>query len=180
MKNTWLLLAVGGRRQHGGNDGYDDSARAYYSWDSTVPNHANVNVGDLVVLWDKENLLGASKIDHIEKRSGSKTVKKCAECGLSNIKERLTLTPTFRCNRCGATFEQPLEIEKEITSYQCYYESNWVDLFQLISVTHLRSLCESSKSQLSLRRLNWTRFSNALRRADLGIGIQLDELTGIE
>lgn len=37
---AWLCLAVSGRRQHGGNDGYDDNPSSHYSWDSTVPNHA--------------------------------------------------------------------------------------------------------------------------------------------
>ena len=176
MSESWLLLAVGGRRQHGGNDGYDDNPRAYYSWDSTVPNHANVKVGDLVALWDKENLLGASRIERIETQLGTKTVRRCAACGLSNIKERLTLTPAFRCNRCSATFDHPLEVEKEIVAYRCHHDSNWVDLFQVLSPYRLRRLCQSSKSQLSLRRLSWSQFVAAVRHVDQSLGDDLEAL----
>lgn len=49
---AWLLFAAGDDRQHGGNDGYDDQPDSYYSWDSTVPNHAALQAGDVVVLWD--------------------------------------------------------------------------------------------------------------------------------
>ena len=41
---AWLALTVGEDRQHGGNDGYDDSPSSHYSWDETVPNHAAVHL----------------------------------------------------------------------------------------------------------------------------------------
>src|SRR5687767_681397 len=43
---AWLLMAAGDNRGHGGNSGYDDQIDAYYSWDSNVPNHKNLRVGD--------------------------------------------------------------------------------------------------------------------------------------
>ena len=43
--NAWLLMTVGNDRQHGGNSGYDDQVDVYYTWDSTVPNHANIKRG---------------------------------------------------------------------------------------------------------------------------------------
>ena len=44
--SAWLLMAVGDDRQHGCNDGYEDDPNYSYTWDETVPNHANLRVGD--------------------------------------------------------------------------------------------------------------------------------------
>jgi hypothetical protein len=65
-------MTVGDNRQHGGNAGYDDQADVYYTWDSTVPNHAQIKVGDPVALWDKDRLLGLSVIEEIETETKGK------------------------------------------------------------------------------------------------------------
>jgi len=61
--NTWLVLAVGNDRQHGGNAGYDDVPDTHYSWDSTVANHGQISLG--VLLWFVMDLLGT--IPNIQK-----------------------------------------------------------------------------------------------------------------
>lgn len=59
------MIAAGDDRQHGGNDGYDDHLESYYSWNESVPNARNVRVGDQLVVWDKERLLGAATVEDI-------------------------------------------------------------------------------------------------------------------
>ena len=58
--NTWLVLAVGNDRQHGGNAGYDDVPDTHYSWDSTVANHGQISLG--VLLWFVMDLLALFQI----------------------------------------------------------------------------------------------------------------------
>lgn len=62
VPGSWLMLAVGEDRQHGGNDGYDDSPFTHYSWDDTVPNHGAVRPGDRLAIWNKRTLLGISTV----------------------------------------------------------------------------------------------------------------------
>src|SRR6478736_3486430 len=95
--SAWLLMTVGENRQHGGNAGYDDQADVYYTWDSTVPNHAQIKVGDPVALWDKVRLLGLSVIEEIETGSKEKPLFKCPQCGKSGIKARRNKDPKFKC-----------------------------------------------------------------------------------
>ena len=68
LKKSWLMLVVKGKRQHGGNLGYDDIDDSYYSWDDTVPNHALPKIGDNILIWDKYKSIGISVIHKIKKK----------------------------------------------------------------------------------------------------------------
>jgi hypothetical protein len=163
---AWLMLAVGSDRQHGGNDGYDDRPSTHYSWDETVPNHAAVQVGDAVVLWDKHSLLGASVVESIEQRRISKKLYSCPSCELAGIKARKTVRPRFKCYKCGATFDKPRTRSQRVTTYRSQHDVAWIDLSGCLSGPELRSLCEHPSSQLSIRHLDWQRFSDAIAQHD--------------
>ena len=157
-------MAVGENRQYGGNTGYDDQADVYYSWDSTVNNHANVQAGDSVALWDKDRLLGLSVIETIQTEDDIKVLRRCANpgCGRSNISERIKLTPRFRCQNCGFEFNEPFTEYAEVTKYTSRHDAAWTSLEGLLSGPELRQLCRSPKSQLSMRELDWSEFSAAV------------------
>lgn len=160
------MLAVGEDRQHGGNDGYDDSPSAHYSWDDTVPNHGAVRRGDRIALWDKRALLGISTIESIEQGRMRKQFHSCRECGKAGIKERKTMSPRFRCHECGATFERPRTRTREVKTFRSRHDVAWVDLGGVLAAPELRALCVHPRSQLSLRPLDWERFERVIRGAD--------------
>jgi hypothetical protein len=164
--SAWLLMAVGDDRQHGGNDGYDDDPDVYYSWDSTVPNHASIHVGDYIAVWDKHRLLGASVVEAIELGEANKILYKCVHCGLAGIKPRRTKSPRFKCYKCGGVFDNPDTRVVRVTTYRSRHDAGWVDMNGLLSASTLRSLCESPESQLSLRSLRWAPFLSAAQLAD--------------
>jgi ribosomal protein S27AE len=163
---AWLLLAVGEDRQHGGNDGYDDSPASHYSWDDTVPNHAAIEIGDAIVLWDKKQLLGASVVEEIRTRRVRKKFHACRRCGKAGIKPRKTLAPRFRCGSCGAVFDDPKTTTGTVTAYRSAHSSGWVDLQGCLTGDELRKLAEHPGSQLSLRPLRWNAFTATLLRRD--------------
>ena len=66
MQNAWLMLTTDERRTHHGHDGYDDVADSHYSWDSTVPNHALPQIDDMIVIWNRNGLVGFSRIEKID------------------------------------------------------------------------------------------------------------------
>lgn len=150
---------------YAGNDGYRDEPSAYYSWDSTVPRHADVNVGDHLVVRDKHVLLGLSVIDRIETHEGTKVRFRCPRCETATIKARKTRRPRFRCYSCGAEFDERSERVEPVTVYRAHYGSNWVDLAGLLTAEDLRDLCESRVSQHSIRGLMWDEFELTLREA---------------
>lgn len=160
------MLAVGEDRQHGGNDGYDDSPSTHYSWDETVPNHAAVHPGDRVAIWDKRTLLGVSTIEAIEEGRMRKQFHSCSECGKAGIKERKTMSPRYRCHECGATFDRPRTRSGEVVTFRSRHDVAWIDLAGTLSASELRGLCTHPRSQLSIRPLDWFRFERAVRRTD--------------
>lgn len=160
--NAWLLMSVGDNRQHGGNSGYDDQVDVYYTWDSTVPNHANIKEGDRIALWDKDRLLGLSVIEEITTAPKEKLLYKCPACGMAGIKARKEKSPLYKCYKCGAEFDVPRSQTVTVTEYRSRHDAAWTALDNLLPGADLRTLCESPRSQLSMRALRWDDFRTAI------------------
>jgi transposase-like protein len=159
---AWLLMTVGENRQHGGNAGYDDQADVYYTWDSTVPNHARIKTGDPIAIWDKDRLLGISVIEEIEAEVKEKLLFKCPHCGLAGIKARQRMFPRFKCYKCKGVFDTPDTQTATVTEYRSRHDAAWTSLENLLPGAELRQLCKSAKSQLSMRPLRWDAFQAAV------------------
>ncbi|MEV7198891.1 HNH endonuclease signature motif containing protein [Streptomyces griseoluteus] len=167
MTNAWLMLAVGDDdRLYGGNDGYDDNPRYHYRWDSTVPNHARVAVGDVIALWDTRELIGVSVIHGIETGTEEKALYTCPHCGRAGFRRLRRLKPACRCNQCGALFDTPDRNRKTVTTYLSRHGQSWVNGRVngrgLLTGKELRAMCESPASQLSMRPLHWEKLRDAL------------------
>lgn len=172
--SAWLLMSVGDSRQHGGNAGYDDQVDVYYTWDSTVPNHAQVKRGDPIVLWDKEQLLGISVIEEIETKLRDKLLFRCPRCGRAGIKERKNRAPRFKCYKCQREFDEPTTQTTRVIEYRSRHDAAWTSLENLLPGSDLRRLCGSPKSQLSMRVLRWDAFQAAL----VGKGVSAERAVG--
>lgn len=159
---AWLLMAAGASRQHAGNEGYADQADAYYSWDDTVAHHSEIHPGDFIAIWDKVALIGVSVVERVERGFGRKSVRRCPSCRRSSIKQRRNLLPAFRCYQCHCEFDEPIEIIKEVKTFRSIHPASWIDLTAALSGAELRAVCESPRSQQSLRPLDWRAFSAAL------------------
>ncbi|WP_367133522.1 HNH endonuclease [Saccharothrix sp. HUAS TT1] len=138
---------------------------AHYSWDSSVPNHKLPRVGDVIVLWDKEVLLGASVIEKIVTGEEEKALHRCPHCGRASIKFRKTEDPAYRCYKCTGTFEEVETTKGVVTTYRSHHDVAWVDLAGELTGDRLRGLCTLPKSQLSIRQLDYPRFRDAVRAA---------------
>lgn len=160
--SAWLLMTVGDNRQHGGNAGYDDQADVYYTWDSTVPNHAQVKRGDPIAIWDKDRLLGISVIEEIIQETREKLLFKCPHCGRAGIKARRTVSPRYKCYKCKRVFDDPDTQTATVIEYRSRHDAAWTSLENLLPGADLRQLCESPKSQLSMRALRWADFEQAV------------------
>ena len=158
--NAWLLIALGSDRQYVGNDGYDDSVDAYYSWDSTVQNHAKVRVGDNVALWDGSLLLGVATIESISTELGMKSRRRCPVCTKTGFKKS---GQGYYCPNCKDHFLDPTAEEIEVTKYRASYASTWTDVSGALMGKELRSACVSPSSIHSMRPMNWGALADMLR-----------------
>lgn len=166
--NAWLMLCAGATRQFGGNLGYDDVPSQSYKWDSTVPNHARVKEGDIIFLWDKKQSLGISTIDTILTAEQLKTVRRCPACRSTNIKERILLSPTYRCQQqnCKLEFDTPIVYLKKVIAYETSHRRNWVPLLGALLGQELRSLCKSRNSQHSIRSIDIGKLRKSLHQIE--------------
>ncbi|WP_407565874.1 HNH endonuclease [Streptomyces sp. 184] len=177
MTNAWLVLVVGDNRTHGSNDGYDDEPSRHYIWDDTVPNHAALAPGDVIALWDKKSLLGVSVIERIDTGQAVKNTYTCPECGKASFKARKTKTPAYLCWDCAAEFETPVTHRKSVTTYRSHHAAAWVDMPGVLSGKTLRELCDSPRSQLSLRSLRWEKLRNAIADAGVAMTVTIADTT---
>ncbi|WP_162529264.1 zf-TFIIB domain-containing protein [Segeticoccus rhizosphaerae] len=173
-----LLLAAGDDREHGGNDGYADDPDSTYRWDSTVAHHAEVAVGDKIVLWDKRTSLGVSVIEDCTVSSMVKTLSKCPHCGRAGIKRRRSKVPAYKCFKCQGLFDQPTLVTKLVTTYETSHASGWIDLRDMLSGAQLRELCLHPRSQQSLRPLVWQKFEAAVEHS--GTPVMLNAVNSSE
>jgi hypothetical protein len=158
--DAWLVLAVEGVLQHGGNNGYDDVNGSTYRWDSTVPNRERIKEGDVLVVWNKYELIGIGIVRDLFKREITKTRNRCPRCGNTKIKERLTLEPPYRCE-CRFTFSLPSEEQISVLEYVANYGGSWLPLPDSLDAGGCRNLSSQPKSQQSIRpidKLNLTKF----------------------
>jgi hypothetical protein len=114
----WLLLEKSDEtRISKGIDAYRDETGRAYHYDSKVPNHKNLQPGDGVIIRKENEILGTGFIDSIAVSDAVKTHRRCPECNGTDVRERATLTPKWKCGKCAAEFSEPLETQTEVQSH---------------------------------------------------------------
>jgi hypothetical protein len=114
----WLLLEKSDEtRISKGIDAYRDETGRAYHYDSKVPNHRNLQPGDGVIIRKENEILGTGFIDSIAVSDAVKTHRRCPECKGTDVRERKTLTPKWKCGKCAAEFGEPEETQTDVQSY---------------------------------------------------------------
>jgi hypothetical protein len=123
----WVLKTVGDAdRASRSVDHYNDELSSKYNYDSNVKNYKNIKIGDKIILIDKKKILGFAQIEDIDISDGKKTIRRCPEpeCHSTNIEQRKTLMPPYRCNR-GHVFDLPTEIVTDVKKFTAYYANTF-------------------------------------------------------
>jgi hypothetical protein len=162
--SAWLLLSDFDNRTFAGNDGYADEINHLYRWDSTVPNHAAICEGDIAVIWDKQKLIGISKIETLTIGLDTKNRYRCTYCSSTKIKKRITKIPEYACGNkpCRKEFDIPVTEEVGVTTYVSEYGQSWLPLIGKLDAKECRKLAEHQKSQHSMRSINKVRLFSFL------------------
>jgi len=73
-----------------GNNGYDDNPTKSYSYDNLVANHKQVKEGDIVIVYNRSEILGVTKIDFISSKETTKEINNCTitNCNADRIRKR--------------------------------------------------------------------------------------------
>jgi putative restriction endonuclease len=161
-RRAWLVLSLGAEREYAGNVGYDDELDTVYRYDSFVPNHLQLGEGDLLVLCDRNTVLGLARINRIESFDGSKKLSRCPTCRIATIKERKEKRPRFRC-RDGHEFDEPVETLEPCTHYAAHFDGAFRRVVKHIPVEEVRRACPKYNGQLAMQEVDLARLEGAAK-----------------
>ncbi|MCY1031649.1 HNH endonuclease signature motif containing protein [Corallococcus sp. BB11-1] len=148
----WLVLSLGAEREYAGNQGYADELTRLYRYDSFVPNHLQLNVGDLLIICDRKQVLGLSRIARIDRSTSPKMLSRCPTCRISTIKMRTQRTPAFRC-REGHTFDEPVRTPEPCTHFIAWFDGSFRPPPTVVPVEHVRHACPRYNGQLAMQEV---------------------------
>lgn len=154
-QQAWSLKAIEkDDLRYWGNDGYHDDSSVFYRYNNSVPNYKNVKEGDIVIIRDREKILGISIIEKLESHSTTKTIFKCPheECNAKKIRPRETIKPKWRCNN-GHEFDEQKIILEPATEFKASYGSFFKKLKD-VSLLKLKSESPRYNIQLSIQEVN--------------------------
>ncbi len=161
-RRAWLVLSLGSEREYAGNVGYDDELDTVYRYDSFVPNHLQMSRGDLLILCDRESVLGLATISRRVSFEGFKKLSRCQVCRIATIKERKEKRPRFRC-REGHEFDEPVETVEPCTHYEAYFDGSFLRV-RGVSVHEVRRACPKFNGQLAMQEVDLARLEGSAER----------------
>jgi len=161
MTRAWTFLSVPDDRQYGGNRGYLDDPAGLYRYDSFVANCLRVRAGDLIFIRNRHAVAGMARIQSISEASGTKDRFRCPVCNSSNIKERVTKLPKWRCGT-GHLFDDPVPETVPVTLYEARYAETFVSLGNQISAEQIRSAAPRPNDQLAIEEVDPSHVARAI------------------
>lgn len=167
--NYWLLLEKSdATRVSKGIDGYRDTTGESYHYDSLVPNYRNVASGDFVVIRKEKEIIGVGTIGNITEAGDVKIHRRCPQCNSTDIRERTTKEPKWKCGKCPEEFSEPKETIVEVRSFVAAIN----DFTRLNNPPSVKSvkMCATSgdgtSSQLSMLALDSTKIQTLFEGID--------------
>jgi hypothetical protein len=151
---AWMMAAFGDDREYAGNTGYEDVFGVVYSYDSFVPNHRRVKPGDLAFLHSRAEFQGVARIDRIEISEGTKTRLTCPECGKGAVFPRARKRPEWRCKKCRAEFDAPVEVESECKLFSAWFGGMVVPNRVNLPLEDVKAAVPRPADQLSIQAMD--------------------------
>ena len=165
--NCWLLLEKTPETMISkGIDKYSDVTGKAYHYDSLVPNYKRLKAGDLVVLRTNDRIYGTGMISNISSMEGVKTHRRCTKCRSTDIRERTTKKPNFKCGNCAHEFDAPIQTQASVQEFIANFE-NFSKFVVPPSVAAVKdcALKNSGKNpQLSMLQLHPEKIGNLINR----------------
>ena len=124
-RNVWMLMSFGHDASWEGNIGYQDDVTTQYQFNNFVPNSRRVGLGHILIIRDRDNVLGFARIERLEMELGSTSFRRCPTCGTTKFNRRVTKQPVFRC-RNSHTFAEPTTETTPCTWYTIHYGNSFL------------------------------------------------------
>ncbi len=179
----WLLLEKSDEtRVSMGIDAYKDVTGDIYHYDSLVPNHRNLSIGDFVILRKENEIHGIGTIGSITEAPSKKTHRRCPACTSTDIRKRQKKQPLWRCGKCGHEFCTPNVTVADVIAYEAKIV-NFCTLNDAPSVTEIKScatMANGESAQLSILQLHEGKVRDVLEGCGLAHGLYERHPTDLE
>lgn len=159
---AWSFLTVSGLSEYQGHKGYDDEPREIYRYDSFVPNHLQVSVGDVVVVRSSTEVIGIAEVTDVTVGQGSKDRFRCPICSKSNLSQRKTMHPAWRCKSGGHEFDQPDVESVPVTTYAAHYGSTFREAGADLTPELLATAVIRPSDQMSIKEIDLAEIEHCL------------------
>jgi ribosomal protein L37AE/L43A len=161
----WLFLEKSDKtRVSQGIDGYRDATGEEYQYDSLVPNYRQIATGDYAVIRKENEIIGVGTVGKISELRDSKIHRRCPDCSATDIRERFTKKPKWKCGKCAKEFSEAKETIVEVQSFVAS-----IDYFTRLkspptvqAVKKCSVSADGILSQLSMLRLDPAKIQNLL------------------
>ncbi|HXX66550.1 MAG TPA: HNH endonuclease signature motif containing protein [Polyangiaceae bacterium] len=151
---AWLVLAFHDRRRlAAGAEDDERSPTSQYDYDTNVPNHRNVAVGDVLLIRGPRELEACARVRHIDETSASRRRLKCPTCGSSEIQMRDGREARYRCNQ-GHRFFEPITERIVVKRFIARFDDSYVPARGAIGLPELRAACPHWHGQHAIQPID--------------------------
>ncbi|ADU70729.1 HNH endonuclease [Pantoea sp. At-9b] len=173
ITKAWAFKTINKRElRYKGNNGYDDNPTKRYTYDNLVANHKRVSDGDLVVIYNRKEIIGAARIESILKKDTLKEINKCPTpgCNADKLRTRDKKTPKWRCSN-GHEFEKADKESIPVTQYTVNFSKSFVKIKKPYLLLEGKILNHNKQLSIQEVKLEWAK--NLLN----GVDDHLEELS---
>jgi|ETN02SMinimDraft_2_1059926.scaffolds.fasta_scaffold28015_2 ribosomal protein L37AE/L43A len=156
-ESCWLLFEKSDEtRVSKGIDGYNDRTGKEYNYDNLVPNHKRLSSGDLAIIRKENLIIGYGVIGDIKQKEHVKVHRRCPHCNTTDIRERKTVMPRWKCGKCSNVFSDPHKTSADVHLYNAKIESfiNFENPPDVQTIKGCASRGDGINSQLSMLNLD--------------------------
>lgn len=171
---AWLLSAYGEQSKYAGHLGYADEISKVYRYRSPVGNCRKVSQGHIVLLRDKDKLIGIAKIENIDTEKGIKKQFYCPECDNTNLGKLQKGEFKYFCKKsgkniknvpikgCGLYFNEPGIKEVECTNFSAYFGNSFIAIDGEVDIQTVIKACPRYNAQISINEIDFSKIEEIL------------------
>jgi len=149
-RNVWVIMALGSDANWEGNLGYTDNITSKYEFNNLVPNCRRIRLGDVLIIRDRDNVVGFARVLKLESKLGTIDHRRCSSCASTKFNARKTKQPVYRCHY-GHEFDQPTTETVEGVLFTIEYAESFSPLVPPVGVRLLEPAYTNRGSQQSIR-----------------------------
>ena len=114
-----------------------------------------MRLGDALIIRSRATILGFAKVEGIDTELGTVQMRRCPQCGTSQFRERISMSPDYRCSN-SHEFDQPTSETVPCTWYTISYAQSFTPVIPPADAQLLVPAYLNAGAQQSIRAVHPT------------------------